>query len=368
MGSSAAVLALLLLAPQTTMGGPSAVALLLLAPKQPRRPRMAAIINPNNTPKRRRGLPPLPTALVRGGRRGTSLKAPPAVAPVPRLPIAKALAAFAALAASATLALSRLECSLPDAAWLVATTATTTGFGDVAPITPAGRAVCCGVALAGFGLVGTLAARVVDDWVARQRNPGRRRRRSGLRLGLAAACLLLFGAAGLRRCDGLAWGDALYLSVMVATTTGYGDVVPSAAGRPFAAAFGLLSAVTFSNLVGALAVAPLERELAAARRAALASYPELTPATLAELARGAVVTDLGLSTNSSNISRDEFTLLLLVKQGLVAPGDLDDARARFDALDADKTGVLSQADLDLAGDARRAASRPAGDDSSEPAA
>ena len=120
--------------------------------------------------------------------------------------------------------------------------------------------------------------------------------------------------------------------------------------------------MTFSNLVGALAVAPLERELAAARRAALASYPELTPATLAELARGAVVTDLGLSTNSSNISRDEFTLLLLVKQGLVAPGDLDDARARFDALDADKTGVLSQADLDLAGDARRAAP---GDDSSD---
>ncbi|KAH8053969.1 thiosulfate transmembrane transporter [Aureococcus anophagefferens] len=149
--------------------GPAMLALLLLAPKRPRLPRMAAIINPNNTPKRRRGLPPLPTALVRGGRRGT--------------------------------------------------------------------------------------------------------------------------------------------------------------------------------------------------------YPELTPATLAELARGAVVTDLGLSRNSSNISRDEFTLLLLVKQGLVAPGDLDDARARFDALDADKTGVLSQADLDLAGDARRAASRPApGDGASEPAA
>ncbi|KAH8050276.1 thiosulfate transmembrane transporter [Aureococcus anophagefferens] len=196
--------------------GPAMLALLLLAPKRPRLPRMAAIINANNTPKRRRGLPPLPTALVRGGRRGTSLKAPPVVQPAPRLPIAKALAAFAALAASATLALSRLECSLPDAAWLVATTATTTGFGDVAPITPAGRAVCCGVALAGFGLVAR--SRVVDDW------------------------------------------------------------------------------------------------------------------------------------------------------GLVAPGDLDDARARFEALDADKTGVLSQADLDLAGDARRAASRPAGDDASEPAA
>ena len=58
-----------------------------------------------------------------------------------------------------------------------------------------------------------------------------------------------------------------------------------------------------------------------------------------------------------------------MKQGLVAPGDLDDARARFDALDADKTGVLSQADLDLAGDARRAApGDDASDGASEPAA
>ena len=47
------------------------------------------------------------------------------------------------------------------------------------------------------------------------------------------------------------------------------------------------------------------------------------------------------------VTRNEFTLLLLVLQGKVEEEDLRECRAAFEALDADGSGKLSQADIDL---------------------
>ena len=93
---------------------------------------------------------------------------------------------------------------------------------------------------------------------------------------------------------------------------------------------------------------PLARARARARADVAAAYGDrLTPAALDDLARGRLVRSLGLSRDDATISRDEFVLLLLVKQGLVSKADLDDARARFDVLDADRSGFLGQGDLDV---------------------
>ena len=337
---------------------------------------------------------PLPRALVGGKQR--SLSSPAAARPLfvqqrPRLPIETALGATAAMSVLGTVGLCRGGgFGLGDAAWLVATTATTTGFGDVVPKTNADRLICCAVATSGMGLVGSLAARVVEEWIQANTTSGDRaparpsRARSAAILAFLAAALLAVGALGLRKFEGLDWGDALYLSVIIATSTGYGDVVPARPrARAFAALFSLGSALTFSTIVGKLAVAPLERARERERQRVLDAYGDaLTPATLRELARGRLVTALGLSRNASNISRDErlrraetervtnvgrgrearetdgrafrrFTMLTLVQQGLVTCDDLDRARARFDDLDVDASGFLHQADLDLLQNATR---------------
>lgn len=275
----------------------------------------------------------------------------PMIAPRPVLPLRAVAGGAAALALGGTGALCA-TCGLAPgaAAWLVVMTMTTTGFGDVCARSVAGKVVCSGIALVGVGLVGCLAARVVEAWVEENLLGGvARKAREPRTLALSAVLLLLCGAAGLAAGDGLHAAEALYLAVGVATSTGYGDLVPRRPRtRAFAAIFSVVSSLSFSTIVGRIALAPLARAKAAAREAARTAYGDrLTPNALDELARGRLVQSLGLNSDASMITRNEFVLLLLVKQGLVSSGDLDVARARFDALDASGTGVLDQRDLDL---------------------
>ena len=93
----------------------------------------------------------------------------------------------------------------------------------------------------------------------------------------------------------------------------------TAASKLFLAAYAPLAVLLFARVVGALALLPLEAAKAQAQRAVLSRYAEgLTAKTLDEIARGPVVTRLGLSADDSCCTRDEFTLLTLVLQGKVA--------------------------------------------------
>eukprot|EP00966_Prymnesium_polylepis_P246714 5706034-Prymnesium_polylepis.1 len=182
------------------------------------------------------------------------------------------------------------------------------------------------------------------------------------------------------------------------TTTGLGDVVPlSRVGKAFISAYALVGCVVFSRIIGQLAVLPLEvRALWAepirrpARQPATAAAlprchalpplhpppPQHCPAcvclpppqlarrkaqrqvferygdtldedTLATLAHGPLVKALRLSADDSNISRDEFTLLLLLEQGKIGEADLQECRERFQALDVDDNGILDRRDIEL---------------------
>jgi voltage-gated potassium channel len=54
-----------------------------------------------------------------------------------------------------------------DAVWWALTTITTVGYGDQFPVTPAGRAVACGLMLAGIALLGTVTATLASWLVER---------------------------------------------------------------------------------------------------------------------------------------------------------------------------------------------------------
>ncbi len=70
---------------------------------------------------------------------------------------------------------------------------------------------------------------------------------------LAFFCLvLLCGSAALTQAEGLAWGEALYFSLVTMSTVGYGDVVPyTTAGRVLASVMILTGAGSFMSVVAA---------------------------------------------------------------------------------------------------------------------
>ena len=214
---------------------------------------------------------------------------------------------------------------------------------------------------------------------------------AALELVRVSGLLLTVGTMGFKLCEpGRSWLEAAYLVVGVMSTAGLGDVVtrtlpyypltispshhltilPSchliilpafhasyyptkvprtAASKLFLAAYAPLAVLLFARVVGALALLPLEAAKVQAQRAVLSRYAEgLTAETLDEIARGPVVTRLGLSADDSCCTRDEFTLLTLVLQGKVSEADLAECRAAFNMLDVRQLGRVSIEDLELA--------------------
>lgn len=228
-----------------------------------------------------------------------------------------------------------------DAVWASITTLTGAGFGDVAFISSYDRLVACCLACAGVGLLAQLASALCWRIV-----PYRRWQ-------LLVSAHLLIGAIAISVADHMPWRDAIYLSVMTATGVGPGDVIPKTLpGRVATASFSIASSIVFASFVGAVAAVPLKRW----RKRLLESYGnQLTPETLEELAGGREVKQFGLSDDGKTVSRDQFTLLALIKQQLISIDDINLARAKFDQLDRDKTGRLSQNDLDLIEMDKRAA-------------
>mmetsp|Transcript_250 Transcript_250/g.340 ORF Transcript_250/g.340 Transcript_250/m.340 type:complete len:152 (+) Transcript_250:706-1161(+) len=130
-----------------------------------------------------------------------------------------------------------------------------------------------------------------------------------------------------------------------ASTVGWGDiVVTSNFGRFIFGIYALISAFVFARLLAAFLITPIMRQ--SRRQLLLDTYSQLTPTLFTRLANGIEVRTLGLTDDNATCTRDQFTLLVLIQQGIVSIDDLNEARAIFDALDADRSGFLSADDLD----------------------
>ena len=221
-------------------------------------------------------------------------------------------------------------------AWPVAFWAATTSSCS-APLTNIARGVVCVVAVARVVILACFSRTLIDSHVVRMT----KRWVSAVSLAHVALGMLVA-----QFFEGLSVAESLYLAVTTATTLGPGpgDVVPTtSAGTIAFALYSVLSAVAFTSIIGYFATAPIER----ARRRYLNSAfgDRLTPDLLRYLRDE--VNDRGISRDPTSCSRAEFTLLTLVQLGLISPADLRAAQSRFNALDRDGTGVLSQRDLDL---------------------
>ena len=251
---------------------------------------------------------------------------------------------------------------LLESAYYVCSCAATIGFGDVRPLSPAGKALTCVLACFGVGLLGNLVSATLSEWTTNAKKvnlPTTPWLRAWARLGLwpkAAVqflVLMLVGVLGVRACEmpgqRPSWGTCAYLISGTLTTAGLGDVVPlSRRAKGFVAIYSVLGTLAFARVVGQLALRPLEAERKAAQQQVLDSYGStLTEQSLADLSRGPLVKRLGLSQSDDFCTRDEYTLLLLVQQGKVSEEDLKEVRQAFDKLDVDKSGKLWRGDLEL---------------------
>jgi len=250
---------------------------------------------------------------------------------------------------------------LLDALYFVCSTAATIGFGDLRPVSRAGRALTCALGCFGVALLGNLVSATLAEWQdsADEKQPAKSRWPPRMRLGLwqkAAAQfagLLLVGVLGVRFFESPAarptWASAVYLISGVLTTAGLGDVVPLSRGaKNFVSVYSVLGTLAFARVVGRIALQPLEAEHRAAQLAVVQSYASpLTEDLLAELSHGPIVKKLGLSQSDEFCSRNEFVLLLLVQQGKVQLTDVEEAKAAFDRLDVDQNEQLDWRDIEL---------------------
>ncbi len=93
----------------------------------------------------------------------------------PGLVYLAAVNAFLILAGGALLHMvepEKIDGGVWDGMWLAIVTATTVGYGDIAPTGPWGRAIAVVLMLAGVGLVSTLAASIAAYFVGQDRQAG----------------------------------------------------------------------------------------------------------------------------------------------------------------------------------------------------
>ena len=131
-----------------------------------------------------------------------------------------------------------------EALWFCVVLSTTVGYGDVAPVTPAGRLFCAAYAVCTL----KVASDALGDVAMHRVFKGRER---------TAACVgILATAAVFRRVDAAAsWVDATHCAVATLTTVGYGDICPkrTEARLPLALAIYAFGGLVQGPLLGALA-------------------------------------------------------------------------------------------------------------------
>ncbi len=181
----------------------------------------------------------------------------------------------------------------------------------------------------------------------RRRWPAWLRMASALGMWLCFACL---GAACISTLEGWAWIDGLFWAVVTLATVGYGAYVPSSElSRLFASLFMLVGVACTGQVFSALSALPLEAHKARLREQVLSQYgDELDEASLWELAAGDQLESLGLSASRAYVTRNEFCLAMLVRMEKITADDLAACQKAFDQLDADGSGRLDAADLEVA--------------------
>ncbi|CAJ1421034.1 unnamed protein product [Effrenium voratum] len=116
------------------------------------------------------------------------------------------------------------------------------------------------------------------------------------------------------------WVDSIYMAVITFSTVGFGDFSPkSQLGRVVSCALMILGVLSFANL----AIAARQRYYTNRMRLSVKGFEEID------------------SNGNGTISRTEFRLYMLFRQGRVTSDQLQQLDRLFDCMDRDRTGMLS---------------------------
>ena len=146
---------------------------------------------------------------------------------------------------------------------------------------------------------------------------------------LGMLIILVIGTAVYASLEGLGWVDALYFTVVTATTVGFGDYVPESQGSKwFTIIFVPLSVSMVAGAINHVAKVPLAKRDKALENFVLAQFGEnLTQGDFDEIRR-----TVGLPDDAS-ITSNDFLLAMLVRLGRVQVEDTVKCRRLFTKLD-----------------------------------
>lgn len=232
---------------------------------------------------------------------------------------------------------------------------TTVGYGDMAPTTPAGKMftaifALCGVFVIGLAL-GVVGSELVDkeiDVLIEKASPDKSiskqssslydsSRKVGQICWLVIRILspIFIGALIIAYLEGWPWYDALYYTIITATTVGLGDLSPtSERSEACAILFIPLAVAAMAHILDECSTFVMKR-----RREKHSQKLRTLQLTEGDL-------DVLDTEMDGQVSRLEYVVFMLKAMGKVDEHLLNELHAQFAVLDATKDGVLTKSDLE----------------------
>ena len=241
-----------------------------------------------------------------------------------------------------TLAFVNIEgFSRRDAFYYCCTLLTTVGYGDLAPVTNAGKALTMVYILLGLTLVTTCIGTIVSEGAniataGPPKLPTVKRELMSLSLALLLVLLVnCIGAGWVIYIDGVSVLDGFYWALITSSSVGFGDIETSELTRTFNSCYMLLAVGSVAFGLGKLV--EVMCNIGKVRRIEKFCSRGVT---------NELITEIDESGDGA-VSRLEFASYMLVASGKLNQGDLDDVMALFDQYDLDSSGSIDQDDVAL---------------------